>query len=75
MQTVSLQRSKTPTLNECSGYDPKLSDGVDSVWEFWEMWSTFSLPYSQVHSDPEWWFLSMGPIYGSKRTVLPFNCM
>ena len=42
--TASLQMGKTPSPNECPGYDTKQSDGEALVLEFWGMWSSSSLP-------------------------------
>ena len=43
--TTLLQRGKTPSPNECPGYDTKQSDGeVPVMLGLWGMWSILSLP-------------------------------
>ena len=45
LEMISLQRGKTPSPNECPGFDTKQSDGeVPAVLELWGMRSTPSLP-------------------------------
>ena len=40
--TAPLQRGKTPSINECPGYDTKQSDGEDPV--MLELWGILSIP-------------------------------
>ena len=42
--TASLQKSKTPTTNECPAYDAKPSIGEAPVLELKGMWSILSFP-------------------------------
>ena len=45
MPTAPLQRGKTPTPNDCPGYDTKQFDGeVPVMQELWGMQTTPSLP-------------------------------
>ena len=48
------------------------SDGKAPVLQFWGMWSILHYNYSQVHSNPGWWYrlVQWSQLQGLKRVIM-----